>query len=350
VSDKFIGFFRLVDACERAGCPVCTCLGEDSRRAVGTLLYEGVTDAETRHRLRAAWGVCNWHAAGLLAGAGAATGVAILFEDLVRVCEERVDRLRGRTGRPLPWPLAWIRRAVPPLVAEYRSRARCPLCGALDAGEASYLDAIVDFAEDPQLARAYERSAGLCVPHLVRMVERCSTATGVQTITRATVRKWQRLRGELAGFVSKHEYRNAEPITEAEAESRRLASEILAGHSGVFGNDMRADVEGLRHRGACEQEPREQAVPDDFERRKLELRVQELTRALGEESARAAALHDRLARTAEERNALELNLAGERGTNELMTRALADLRAENERLRIELAAARSERSSQARAG
>ena len=162
VSSKFIGFFRFIDACERVGCPVCFCLVEDSRRALSTLLYERVTDAETRHRLRAAWGLCNWHASELLVGAGAATGVAILFEDLVRVCE--------------------------------------------------------------------------------------------------------------------------------------------------------------------------------------------LTRALGEESARAAALHYRLARTAEDRNALELNLAGERGTNGLMTRALADLRAENERLRVELAAARGERSSQARAG
>jgi hypothetical protein len=249
VSSKFIGFFRLVDACERVGCPVCFCLDEDSRRAVDALLYELVTDAGTRHRLRDAWGLCNWHAAGLLAGAGAATSVAILLEDLVRVCEERVDHLCGRTARPLRWPLSWIRTAVAPLAAEYRSRARCPLCSALDASEESYLDAIVDFAEDPQLARAYERSTGLCVPHLVRMVDRCATATGVQTITRATVRKWHRLRGELAGFVSKHEYRNAEPITEAEAESWRLASEILAGHPGVFGNDMRSNVEGPRHCG-----------------------------------------------------------------------------------------------------
>ncbi|HXG17440.1 MAG TPA: hypothetical protein VNK50_14430, partial [Calidithermus sp.] len=78
-----------------------------------------------------------------------------------------------------------------------------------------------------------------------------------------------------------------------------------------------------------------------FERRKLELRIAELTRQLGEASSRAAALHFRLWRVTEDRNVLELNLAGERGANQLAEQALDDLRRENERLRAELAALRA---------
>ena len=74
-----------------------------------------------------------------------------------------------------------------------------------------------------------------------------------------------------------------------------------------------------------------------FEHAKLELRVKELTEQLGEESRRAAALHYRLAQVAEDRNTLELNLAGERAASQLAQRAIAELRAELERLRAEQA-------------
>lgn len=341
MSDKFIGYFRLVDACERAGCPVCGCLDKDSRRALDTLLYEHVTDAETRRRLRDAWGFCNWHAATLLDGSTAATGAAILFADLLRICHQRLDRLRSGPRRRLSWSLFGTRRR-PRLVVDYRSRSRCPLCGALDAAEKSYLDAVVDFADDPQFGRAYERSTGLCVPHLVAMVGRRAAAAGVDTIVRATLRKWQRLREDLERFVEKHEYRNAEPITESEGASWLLASEILAGRRCLFGNHMRPEIDEPQRMDTGQCEPPQTLAPSDFARGKLELRVQELTRQLSDESTRAAALHYRFSRVAEDRNALELNLAGERGANPLAERALADLQAENERLRADLAKARRE--------
>jgi len=53
------------------------------------------------------------------------------------------------------------------------------------------------------------------------MVERRGdgSGVGVDTIVGATLRKWQRLRRQLEGFVGKHDYRNAESITEDEAMS-----------------------------------------------------------------------------------------------------------------------------------
>jgi len=65
-----------------------------------------------------------------------------------------------------------------------------------------------------------------------------------------------------------------------------------------------------------------------------------LTEQLNEATSRAAALHYRLSRVAEDRNALELNLSGELGTNALAMRTIADLQIENEHLRAALGAAR----------
>lgn len=90
---------------------------------------------------------------------------------------------------------------------------------------------------------------GLCLPHLLAGVERRSDTPGVKSIIPRTLAKWQDLRGDLERFVSKHEYRNAQPIGGEEATSCRRAFEVMAGRQSVFGNDLRrgeADVAGER--------------------------------------------------------------------------------------------------------
>jgi hypothetical protein len=77
---RFIGFFRLVDACAKPGCPVCRCLVADARRYLGTLLYEHVNDPDTRRRLRASWGFCGWHTWMLRDLADPAFGSAIIHD------------------------------------------------------------------------------------------------------------------------------------------------------------------------------------------------------------------------------------------------------------------------------
>ncbi len=308
VNQKFIGYFRLVEACDQAGCPVCASLKDDSRRALDALLYEHVTDGETRRHLRQAWGLCGWHTASLLDRKAVATGAAVLFEDLLRVCHEMVERLSGQSAPSNPWPLALIRRPVPPLVAHYRARALCPVCETLRGAEDAYLEAVVAFADDPQFSRAYGRSTGLCVPHIIAVVERHDSKNGVEAIVQATLRKWRDLRADLERFVAKHDYRSRDPISESEASSWRLASEVLAGRPGLFNNHLRPVLD--RRIGITQERTvSEGGGTDEVARRKLELRVDELTRQLNDERTRAA--------------------------------ALADLRKENERLRAELAAARS---------
>jgi len=75
MSDKFIGFHRLIEACDEAGCPACRCLDADTHRYLTAFLYEHVTDPVSRSRLRASWGLCNWHAWMLRATADPASGV-----------------------------------------------------------------------------------------------------------------------------------------------------------------------------------------------------------------------------------------------------------------------------------
>ena len=98
MSGKFIGFHRLIEACDKGGCPACRCLDADTHRYLTAFLYEHVTDPVSRSRLRASWGLCNWHAWMLRETADPAFGSAILCEDLLRVISRRLERAASRAA------------------------------------------------------------------------------------------------------------------------------------------------------------------------------------------------------------------------------------------------------------
>jgi hypothetical protein len=346
MSTRQLAYFDLVEAFREPGCPVCRCVGIASRRYLDTLGYERVTDPDIRHRLRASWGLCNWHTWMLADLGGSAFGAAIIHEDLLRTAGHRTAKLGPRAAAPRG-RRGWLRGLVrrPALVRLYHRRPPCPACQEVVRTEARSVDALAAYAGELEFQRAWEDSDGLCVPHAMQAIERAAGRPEAETLVRLTVRRWEALRRTVEQFVAKHDHRNSEAFSEDEARSWRRALAAIAGEPGLFGNDRRRAAGEPRPVGAPAVTPEPPDRPssadqDAFERRKLELRIEELTRQLVEASSRAAALHYRLSRVAEDRNVLELNLAGERGANQLAEQALSDLRRENERLRAELAALR----------
>lgn len=238
---KFIGFFRLVEACERPGCPVCRCLEVDARRYLDALLHEQVTDPDLRVRLYGSWGFCNWHAWMLRETSAPAFGSSIISDDLLNLAGRRLERPSLRPILGPRGPVGWLlrrfgRRRPPALVELYRGRSICPACGETAESEARYLQAALEFVDDAQFDEAYARSQGLCVPHVVRALEIGSGREQAATLIARTLPKWAELRRDLAGFIGKHEYRNTQRFTEAEGTAYLRAFEALVGAPGVFGN------------------------------------------------------------------------------------------------------------------
>jgi plasmid stability protein len=339
--ERFIGYFRLVDACALAGCPVCRSLEEDGRRHLDAIMYEQVNDPDTRQRLHGSWGFCNAHAWMLLEIASAASGAAILYEDVIGRVLRRVRRLGDRVTPSRARLVSAIARLFPAwrgaaLVRLYRRRRPCPVCAWSAQAEANYIGTVLRFIDDPPFARAYAASEGLCLPHLLDAIERGAGTAGLVQILERTGSKWDALRRDLDRFVGKHDYRNTQAFSDDETSACRRAVGAMTGGRGRYGGDRpgpSAYRAGPRGRPTVVSRPEEPAPPDEsFERGRLDLRVRELTTQLGAAQSRAAALHYRLSQVAEDRNALELNLSGERGANALAMRTIADLRAENERL------------------
>jgi hypothetical protein len=236
-SDKFIGFFRLLDACDKPGCPVCRCLQFDAEQYLEALLYEQVNDPDTQRRLYAPWGFCNWHAWMLRETPDPTFGSSIIYADLLRLA---IDRLERRSLRRVIRPqgrFAWLRRLLarrrsPAPVELYGRRASCPACQVVAESETRYLQAAMQFVDDPQLDYARARSQGLCVPHVIRALELGAGSPRADRLIAQTLPKWAELRRDLLGFVTKHDYRNTKPFTEAEGTAYLRAFETLAGGLG----------------------------------------------------------------------------------------------------------------------
>ena len=254
---KFMGDFHLLEACQQSGCPICRCLESDCRRHMDALIYEHVNDPDTRASLRASWGFCNWHTWMLVEVEGAVTGAAIVYEDLLGTVLRRVRRVSGRTisagtlARRVYGVFVGRRSGI---ATRYERRLTCPICLHSRRGEARYVDAALHGIGDPEFDRAYEKSDGICLPHLLQAVERDRRRRAADDLVARTLAKWQALRDDLQRFVRKQDYRNTEPFTEAEASSSTRAFEALVGRRAVFGNELhrhgRPDVIRARRPGA----------------------------------------------------------------------------------------------------
>lgn len=222
---------------------MCRCLIADARQYLQSLLYEQVTDADTRGRLRSAGGFCNWHAWMLRETSDPAFGTAILYEDLLRLAIQRFEqapgelpgRPRGRSG----WLGRLAQRLLRTPLAMSRPRPICPGCQLLAECEEHYLRTVLQFIDDADFDQAYWRSQGLCVPHVWRALEIGGGAAGARRLLARTLPKWAEIRRDLQSFLGKHDHRNRQPFTEAESLAGIRALETLAGASGLFGNDVR---------------------------------------------------------------------------------------------------------------
>jgi len=211
-------------AYEAPGCPVCHMLARSERRYIDMTLYEHVTDVKWRAEVRAARGFCALHTRDVLKISRAALGVSLVAEDILKTLRE-VLPTAGAAGA-----LGRLRSALGGggVGGELRPQRPCPICAYRDELGAVYVAALLDDAAGDAGRAAYERSAGLCLPHLVAAQAR--GGAGWATLQAQQARAWERLERELAEFARKNDYRySGEEISERERDAWRRALLLLSG-------------------------------------------------------------------------------------------------------------------------
>ncbi|MBI2941350.1 MAG: hypothetical protein HYY04_13020 [Chloroflexi bacterium] len=189
--------YDLLEALAGPGCPVCALVRRTSWRYLDTLAYENVNDPGIRARLRAAHGFCNRHAWAFLDEQREALGTAIIARDVLRTLSNTTDWVMSR------------------LAAAMACRGPCPTCAAEQTTAAHVLGTLAETLAEEDVAIAYRRSDGLCVPHLLQ--------------TASLPREADRRR--LATFVLEHWTQTTAERTDSPLVRRAV------GEAGVFGKD-----------------------------------------------------------------------------------------------------------------
>ena len=254
-SAKFVRYFDLLDAFGKIGCAVCGLLEQGSRKALEGFLYEQVNDPETRRKLVASRGFCNWHSWLLADIQGSHLGVAVLGRHLLAEAAQALELSDPSAGAAGNWRGLFRRsrsRQAGALPAWWHGGTDCPLCAMMDRAERDYLILLLDFFEEADFATGFARSGGLCLPHLGRAVEIALHHAHLPALLAAHRDRWAALAAELDEFIRKYDYRFASEPMGAEGDSWSRVLEVLAGRAGLFGTGRPHDGRQTSRRGTTD--------------------------------------------------------------------------------------------------
>jgi len=241
---RFVSYFELKEAFCEEGCPVCRLLLKWTRRYLDSLFYEYVNDPGVRQQLRESHGFCNWHAWMAATIDNSPSGIAIIYEHLLK---DQIDALQSfmRSIGPRSW---WTRLKVkrlriqgaPLILSQRQHKAGCPACGRIEKFfEQDFIETLLTSLSDPEFADSFQLSFGLCLPHIYQAAGMGRDHPNLPILIDVQLQKLGTLRGELKEYIRKLDYRfMAEPRGEEKSAWRRVI-ELFVGKPEVFGPDRR---------------------------------------------------------------------------------------------------------------
>jgi len=213
-------YHELVEAISQPGCPVCRLIDRAVRQYVDMFFYENITTVARRTEIREARGYCSVHGA-LLTGHTRMLGSAIVHQDVINdvlrdlnktlpptapASARTRERALGRDEARKPSALDDLTSAPLRNVAlnAIRPKRLCPLCDYERDRESVLLRALVDHMPDPAMRVVFERSSGICLPHVQVMLGlRGVSAEGLRRTLQIERDILQALKVELEAYIAK---------------------------------------------------------------------------------------------------------------------------------------------------
>ena len=221
-SNKSSVYHELVEAIEQPGCPVCRLIDRAVRQYIDVFFYENITTVARRTEIREARGYCSVHGA-LLTGHTRMLGSAIVHQDVINDVLRELNKtlpptplrpstdareaqgagsMAGRKPNALDdLTAAPARNAA---LSAIRPKRMCPLCEYERDRESVQLRTLVDHMGEPELRAAFEKSSGICLPHVQVMLGlRGVSADGLRTTLQIERDILQRIKLELEAYIAK---------------------------------------------------------------------------------------------------------------------------------------------------
>jgi len=211
---KFLGYNDLLDLLKDMQCPVCSILKRSINHYVATAFIEEVANGEFREGMRSSLGYCRRHSVfvqNIVPRRLHGMGVAIVYEDLVE--QVRVNLTKDPFENIL-------------------EQNHCALCSFESELSDYAFRLIADYCNDPEFQNTYEKSRGLCFPHMRSLCERLD-GNALKFILYEHERKLSILSTHLVEFQRKSTSQfSSEHITQEEARSWQMAARFMAGDMG----------------------------------------------------------------------------------------------------------------------
>ena len=195
--------FDLRLACRKQGCPVCLVTQQAAARHIELTFHESMLDPDARRKLVRSLGFCYEHA-----WLTDALGQAIIYKDLVKEMLAMLPRPTDK--RPIPEPKP------------------CPACESAATTLRLLIESLPTALGDPAFVEEYQKSSGLCLPHLRTILEKVSPREREILLAHQKLRL-EGLMGELAEFIRKNDYRFKDEGYGSEADAHLRAAELVVG-------------------------------------------------------------------------------------------------------------------------
>ena len=222
---KHMTYFNVLETFEHAGCcALCALELHSMRRYLDNLLYENVNDTGVRGNLAGSRGYCPRHAHMLLKFADG-LGTAILYRDQVLVT---LEFLQGQTNGFTKLDRAnKLREFTTP-------RDRCSACVMQARDRQRYISTFLEWFDEPEMRQAFDAGPGLCVPHLLLVLEQVRNTASREYLIAAHIDKYAGLANQLDEFIGKHDYRFCDEPLGDEKDSWQRVVNMMVGVKDVF--------------------------------------------------------------------------------------------------------------------
>ncbi len=209
--EKHLAYYELLEELRRSRhCAFCVLERKGIHTYVEGLLYEKVNDRGVRETLSKSRGFCPRHAH-LLAGFGDALGTSILYADQVGLLLRSLEHSRREKGP-----------------------AACPACLAETRMRQAHVSTLLHGLDDPEMASAWERSAGLCFPHFSLAMNDAKDPDTKKVLVRTQEARLKELASQLKELIDSYDYRRAAAGSREERDAWLRAVEMVSGLKTVF--------------------------------------------------------------------------------------------------------------------
>jgi hypothetical protein len=225
MSQQSFFYQELQEMLQQPGCPICHVGRKVARSQLDALLYDSVTDKDSRDKLAGSMGFCSAHSRDLLTFPGERLGATIIEWALLREAQRRLRGSAPAAGS------SWRQRLRGQAAASSSLAAGdpCPVCANQATLEARSLRELLEHLVG-DLETPLRAAGGLCWPHL-ELAMRSASDPGIHGVLVSLHEEaWQGLIDQMGEFIRKRDYRySQEAISDEETAAVERAIEALTG-------------------------------------------------------------------------------------------------------------------------